>query len=404
MASLKFTKTALLAQIAPEEGKRLTIYDADIPKLALRMTHAGTKTFYVVKRAGSTMAWVKLGTFPEMTVEKARAEAQKVLGEFATGSNPAEARRAFKAMLTLSELFAEYGARHGSKKLAWRDDQQRFRDYLEKSLGNKKLSAITRADLARILSDAEKAGKAVATVRAIRALASIIFAKGIEWGHLETNPAQGVKISGKKVTRDRFLQSDEMPRFFAALAEESSVTMRDFILLALLTGARRANLCAMHWQEIDLGAGVWRIPRTKNDEPQSVTLCPEAVVILEARKEATGGGFVFPGTGETGHIVEPRKAVERVMDRAGIPFGRNVPNGVTLHDLRRTLGSWQARAGASLAIIGKSLNHKSQAATAIYARLDLGPVRQSVNAATSAMLVAGEVKDSADVVKINRKA
>lgn len=404
MASLKFTKTALLAQIAPEEGKRLTIYDTDIPKLALRMTHAGTKTFYVVKRAGSTMAWVKLGTFPEMTVEKARAEAQKVLGEFATGSNPAEARRAFKAVLTLSELFAEYGERHGSKKLAWRDDQQRFRDYLEKPLGKKKLSAITRADLARILSDAEKAGKAVATVRAIRALASIIFAKGIEWGHLETNPAQGVKISGKKVTRDRFLQSDEMPRFFVALTEEPSATMRDFILLALLTGARRANLCAMHWQEIDLGAGVWRIPRTKNDEPQSVTLCPEAVVILEARKEATGGGFVFPGTGETGHIVEPRKAVERVMDRAGIPFGRNVPNGVTLHDLRRTLGSWQARAGASLAIIGKSLNHKSQAATAIYARLDLDPVRQSVNQATSAMLVAGEVKESADVVKIGRKA
>ncbi|MBU1664282.1 MAG: tyrosine-type recombinase/integrase [Gammaproteobacteria bacterium] len=401
---MKFTKTALLAQIAPEEGKRLTIYDTDIPKLALRMTHAGTKTFYVVKRAGSTMAWVKLGTFPEMTVEKARAEAQKVLGEFATGSNPAEARRAFKAVLTLSELFAEYGERHGSKKLAWRDDQQRFRDYLEKPLGKKKLSAITRADLARILSDAEKAGKAVATVRAIRALASIIFAKGIEWGHLETNPAQGVKISGKKVTRDRFLQSDEMPRFFVALTEEPSATMRDFILLALLTGARRANLCAMHWQEIDLGAGVWRIPRTKNDEPQSVTLCPEAVVILEARKEATGGGFVFPGTGETGHIVEPRKAVERVMDRAGIPFGRNVPNGVTLHDLRRTLGSWQARAGASLAIIGKSLNHKSQAATAIYARLDLDPVRQSVNQATSAMLVAGEVKESADVVKIGRKA
>jgi hypothetical protein len=42
------------------------------------------------------------------------------------------------------------------------------------------------------------------------------------------------------------------------------------------------------------------------------------------------------------------------MARAGIPYGRNEPNGVTLHDLRRTLGSWQARTGASLAIIGKA--------------------------------------------------
>ncbi len=87
----------------------------------------------------------------------------------------------------------------------------------------------------------------------------------------------------------------------------------------------------------------------------------------------------------------------------GIPYGRNEPNGVTLHDLRRTLGSWQARTGASLAIIGKSLNHKSQQATAIYARLDLDPVRQSVNTATAAMLQAGGLKSSAEVVQLPKQ-
>jgi len=59
-----------------------------------------------------------------------------------------------------------------------------------------------------------------------------------------------------------------------------------------------------------------------------------------------------------------------------------------IHDLRRTLGSWQAKTGASLSIIGKSLNHKSQATTAIYARLDLDPVRESMQRATSAILAA----------------
>ena len=91
------------------------------------------------------------------------------------------------------------------------------------------------------------------------------------------------------------------------------------------------------------------------------------------------------------------------MRRAGIPFGRKVPNGVTLHDLRRTLGSWQARTGASLAIIGKSLNHKSPQATAIYARLDLDPVRQSVNTATAAMLEAAGLKEGADVLPLPTK-
>jgi integrase len=159
----------------------------------------------------------------------------------------------------------------------------------------------------------------------------------------------------------------------------------------------------MHWRELDLSSGVWRIPRTKNDEPQNVTLCPEAVAILEARKGSTGGGFVFPSKSASGHMVEPQKAVIRVMARAEIPYGRDVPNGVTLHDLRRTLGSWQARTGASLAIIGKSLNHKSPQATAIYARLDLDPVRQSVNTATSAMLEAAGLKDKADVVTLPNK-
>lgn len=90
------------------------------------------------------------------------------------------------------------------------------------------------------------------------------------------------------------------------------------------------------------------------------------------------------------------------MKSAGIPYGRKVENGVTLHDLRRTLGSWQARTGASLAIIGKSLNHKSQQATAIYARLDLDPVRQAVNTATAAMIEAAGLKDGAEIVPIKK--
>lgn len=403
MTTIRFGKMALQRLELPPAGKRLTIYDEKVPKLALRVTAAGTKTFYVVKRAGTEIAWVKLGAFPEMTVEKAQAEAERILGEFATGANPAQARRTFKAEPTLTEFFTEYGTRHGNKLAVWRDMQQRFRDYLQKPLGDKKLTAINRAMIARVLSDVEKAGKAAATVRLVRALASGMFSKAIEWGYLDANPAHGVKVAGRVVTRDRFLQPDELPRFFAALAEEPSIAMRDFILLALLTGARRANVCAMHWREIDLTAGNWRLPVTKNGTPQTVTLCPEAVEILKARQEATAGGFVFPGTGATGHMVEPKKAVIRIMERAGIPYGRNDPNGVTLHDLRRTLGSWQARTGASLAIIGKSLNHKSQQATAIYARLDLDPVRASVNTATAAMLEAGGMKSAAEVLPLAKR-
>lgn len=73
----------------------------------------------------------------------------------------------------------------------------------------------------------------------------------------------------------------------------------------------------------------------------------------------------------------------------------NLPSGlldIRIHDLRRTLGSWQAATGATTAIIGKSLGHKSQKATAIYARLDIDPIRGSIEKATDAMFSQGGKK------------
>ncbi len=434
-----FTKTAVMGVSLPEAGKRATYYDETVPKLALRVTAAGTKTFYVIKRVGTAMAWVKLGVFPDMSVENARKEAENKLGLFAGGDNPAETRRALKAELTLAEFFKEYGTRHGRKKKSWGDDKQRYRDYLEAPLGGKKLSAVTRESIGRILSDLERDGRAGATVNNVRALASGLFGKAIEWSYLTDNPVKGIKTR-KTIKRDRFLQSNELPRFFASVGQEPNETIRDYFLLSLLTGARRANVVAMRWNQVNLTEGIWRIPDTKNGTPQNVTLSPEAAAILTTRKETAEGAYVFPGIGKSGHLMEPKKGWQRIFDRdeltqlkglleaAGKPFSATEGEALSdaldrarktakrfkldtegtrmealrIHDLRRTLGSWQAKQGASLAIIGKSLNHKSQQATMIYARLDLDPVRASVNQATAAMMEAGGMKKSAEVKQIRK--
>lgn len=195
----------------------------------------------------------------------------------------------------------------------------------------------------------------------------------------------------------------------------------------------------------DLPGAVWRIGKTKNGTPQNVPLSPEAIMVLNARRERAGGSpFVFPGTGKTGHLVEPKKAWATILRTAsllrlldalnlngaarteveallaeglakaekryhaqaaavGIDPADFAMTDLRIHDLRRTLGSWQAKTGASLAIIGKSLNHKTHQATAIYARLDLDPVRQSVNTATAAMLEAAGLKEGADVLPLPTK-
>ena len=404
MGTLEFKKNAIKAIQNPPAGKRETWYDSTVPKLALRVTASGTKTFYVVKRSGREMVWLKLGAFPDMTVEQARNAALTALAAFANHENPAEVRRASKVEPTFAELFKEYGERHGAKKKSWATDQSMYANHLQ-SLGALKITAIKREAISRILSNMEKAGLAGSSINGARALVSSIYGRAIEWGYATANPVIGIKTR-KTVKRDRFLQAGELPRFFESLAIESNVTLRDYILLALLTGARRANLLAMRWSDTNLDESVWRIADTKNGTPQNVTLSPEAVTILLARKEVADkkAVFVFPGVGASGHMEEPKKGVIRVMERAGIPYGRKTENGVTLHDLRRTLGSWQAKTGASMAIIGKSLNHQSQQTTAIYARLDLDPVRASVNTATSAMMEAAGLKPAAEVVPLKKNA
>jgi integrase len=444
-----FTKTELLKLALPDQGKRLNVYDTKEQKLAMRVTAAGAKTFYLVKRTGAVMTWLKLGVFPEMTVEQARIEAAKALGEFASGANPAEARRALRGEMTFGDVFDRYLVEKKKRNggLLTENTKIGYRNVLRIYLGGlkaKKLSQITREQIRAVHSKASKVSLTQAD-RCVRVVSAVFnFAASLEL-FTGQNPAARIQ-QNTQVERDRFVQSGELPHLFDAVATSA---LGDFFLLALLTGARRSNVQEMAWHDLDLDAGTWRIGMTKNGTPQTVTLSPEAVSVLMNRKQhGNSSPFVFPGTGKTGHLVEPKKAWATVLRRATTNRLLEVLEGmgklsadereqasrlleespakaerhyraiadalkinpaaydmtdIRIHDLRRTLGSWQAKTGASLVIIGKSLNHKTTQSTRIYARLDDDPVRQSVNTATAAMMAAGGQKKPAEVLELRPK-
>src|SRR5215813_10246132 len=112
--------------------------------------------------------------------------------------------------------------------------------------------------------------------------------------------------AGHEEKRKRFIQPDELPIFFRALAEEQNATIRDYIWLSLFTGARRSNVQAMGWTEINFKRAVWTIPRTKNEDEHTITLTEAALVILKRRKKSAQCEWVFPGRGKTGHLQEPK--------------------------------------------------------------------------------------------------
>ncbi|MDO9311897.1 MAG: site-specific integrase [Nitrosomonas sp.] len=390
---INFTKTIIDALSKPESGKRDTYHDIKTLGLQLRVTTSGIKTFSVYRRIkGGNPERVTLGRYPDMTIEQARKSAAEINQHIISGKNPADRLREAKREMTLSDLFQEYMERRAAFNKRPDKPKATYRLYLS-DWNNRKLSTIRHEEVDRLHKKIGRSNGQV-TANIVLKLLHVMFNKAInEWRIWKgENPAHGIAKFPEQ-SRDRFLQSDELPRFFQSVAEEENETIRDYVLISLLTGARRSNVLAMRWKDINFDRAEWRIEETKNGTPQTITLSPEVIEILHNRKPSDGAVFVFPGSGKSLHLEEPKKGWKRILERAGI-------EDLRLHDLRRTLGSWQAKTGASLAIIGKSLNHKNQNTTAIYARLDLDPVRDSVNKATSAMLQAAGLKQSADTVPL----
>ena len=380
--TINFTKVALERLVLPPAGKRAYYYDEKEKGLIIDVRPSGTKSFYLYKKLNGKPERMFLGQFPDLSIENARKACATKKGEIAQGENPQEERRKIRGEITLGEFFKLYLERHSKPhKKSWQFDEREINKYLSHWF-NRRLSEITRNEVHKLHS---KLGVENGRTQANRVLERVrnMYNKAREWGWEGDNPGIGIK-KFKEVSRDRFLNAQELPRFFAALEEESEL-ISDFFQIALFTGARKTNVLMMQWAEIDMHLRTWRIPHTKNGEPQTLPLSEEAFQILKRRKKDADSVWVFPGTGKEGHLVDPKKAWLRITKRGGF-------EDLRIHDLRRTLGSWLAASGVSLPIIGKTLGHKSSQSTQIYARLNLDPVRESLKKATDAMFALGGKK------------
>ena len=371
---INFTKT-IIDNLRPN-SKRYKIYDETVPKLALIVTEKGTKSFAVIKRTASEPIKVTIGHYPDVTIQQARTQAISILKEIAEGKNPNEKKRKFRQEMTLKELFDMFMERYSKRvKKSWKYDERE----IPKHLGcwfNHKISTITKPQVQKLHEKISIENGMYQANRTLERLKSM-YNRAIDWGWDGTNPCNGIK-KNKEVKRDRFLRPDELPRFFTALQNETNEVARNYIWMLLLTGARKTNVLAMRWDEIDFELQMWRIPDTKNGEPVNIPLTRLAMQLLTSIKPECE--WVFPSpTSSAGHLQDPKKAWNRILKQAEI-------ENLRIHDIRRTLGSYQAITGASLHVIGKSLGHKSSISTQIYARLTTDPVRASMETATNKML------------------
>ena len=380
----KLTKRTIEAIPAPTGSERVVIHDTEVRGFSIRISR-GARTFYLYRWIGGRPQRIRLGGYPELTPEAARRLAEKSNAEVAEGKDLAAERRSRRTPNrtdpTLGELLEHVLEQHWKPNCrTWKEQERLFEKYTPKAWKPRRLSSISKIDvLERHRTVGKENGPYVAN-RWRGVLHRLFEVAAEDFDFAGGNPVRKVKPFGEQ-ERERFVTPEELPRLFDAIDAAEDVRIADFLRLALLTGARKGAICRMRFADVDLPRAVWTIPPSdsKNKHAVHVPLVPEAVEVIRSRLIAAGGReWVFPGRHGKGPLTDTRKPVKKIFDAAGFA-------DVRLHDLRRTFGSWQAANGSSELLIGKSLGHRNTRSTAVYARLTLEPVRQSVERATDAM-------------------
>lgn len=383
---INFTeKTISALPIPTKEAGQQVYYDTGTTDgLMLIITYGGTKTYYFYMLFQGRPTRVKIGRFGDIKLVKAREKAH-TLREEAThhGIDPSAQRKEDLNDVTLKQFYEtvykpEYSDIYKRESSVGNDDsifEHRLADF-----HNRKMLSIKQEEIEKLH---QKTKKELSPYTANRMLSLIkhMYAIAIKQGHIKSreNPAEFVRKFPEQ-SRDRFLQSDEIKRFFEALENETNQVFKNYILLSLFTGQRRNSILSMRWENVDLKNGLIYIPDTKNGDPMQIPMTIQTKELLETMKASADSDWVIPSNkSASGHLEDPKRPWQDLLKRANI-------KNLRLHDLRRTQGSYQAITGTPTNIIGKSLGHKSNSATAVYARLSADPVREAMQKSTDKIM------------------
>lgn len=386
METLRFSKEAILA--LPIPARRTRYADAKQPGLIVAINPGGSRVYYVFKRSRGKLYEERVGDVTAISVEAAREKARAILADLDQGRDPGPNAARKRAGETFGDLWIWWADNYGRPRRArWSATQATYDNHIAKRLGLRPMSLLSRADV-RDLHRAigKEAGERTANV--VLGLVRVVINKAITEGRwLGINPAAGLE-GFKRPARARVLSREEAKRLREAIAATRMATRRpaqfdvaDLAELLLLTGQRLGNVLTMRWDEVDLDHGAWVIPRTKAGRVHGVALSSAEVALLRERLARDGRGeYVFPARADskTKHMTRPAAGWRALLKRAGI-------ENFTLHDLRRSHGSWLLAAGVSLDAISKIMDHSSVAVTEkVYAHLDLTAKRAAKQRALDA--------------------
>ncbi|MBN9395472.1 MAG: tyrosine-type recombinase/integrase [Candidatus Melainabacteria bacterium] len=369
----KFTAKHIRALSCPDHLKQRYISVLPDVHLYVSVGRGGKKSFCFRLPVERTWRVLDLNckfedSLPDALLRDIMLEAQSRAAELTArlnrGENVFEKQRK-DASHTLQELFDHYREHHLEKRgKRVLDNENNFkRWFAKKNLAKKKANEFSHEDAGRLHSSMQETpGSANRAVQLGRAM----FNFGIKTHFISRtdNPFAGVSLY-RENERDRVLSDEEAAKLLTALEAIPAVhnrerTLRDFILLSLLTGARKSNVMTMRWDEVDLKNGTWSIPaeKMKTQRAQVIPLGEFEKRVLAERKQLLEESeeverdcpWVFPGKGAAGHMVDPGNAWESLRKDLGM-------SDLWIHDLRRSLASSMANTGADVSVVRAALHH-----------------------------------------------
>lgn len=260
---------------------------------------------------------LSLGTYPDVSLKKARERRESARAVLVSGIDPSTARKAVKASLAGGPANAfEAVARefHETQREQWSEPHaKRWLERLQKDvfpyLGAVALSDISAPMLLETLRRVEARGVRE-TVHSILQACGQVFRYGVATGRADRNPAGDLRGALRPVLVKNMAAVTEPAEVGALMRAmhdyQGSPLTRGALMLSALLFQRPGNIRAMQWSALDLESAspTWTIPASEmkrsryeklNGRPHLVPLSRQAVAILVDLRSLSGHGtYVFP--------------------------------------------------------------------------------------------------------------
>ncbi|MEO5622520.1 MAG: integrase arm-type DNA-binding domain-containing protein [Dokdonella sp.] len=285
---------------------------------------------------------LSLGTFPDVSLKRAREKRDEARKLIADGIDPGAKRKAeaVAGAETFEAVAREWFAKH---VLHWGQNHadnviERLARDVFPWIGNNPIATLTAPDVLAVLRRVEARG-VIETAHRERGYCGQIMRYAVATGRAQADVTRDLKGALSPVKARHFAAITEPERIGELLRAIAAFTgnlpTRCALQLSALTFVRPGELRAAEWADFDLDAREWRYLVTKTETPHIVPLAPQAVAILRELQPLTGAGrYLFPGARDRKRPMS-NATVNAALRRMG--FDRDTMTGHGFRAMARTV-------------------------------------------------------------------